>query len=476
MNSIPEISYRPLDEQIVHAVRLHPVTSLIASVAGIAFGAIALSYSATAFPILISSAVLVSSGIMLLAFGFEYKRALFPQQHEKEEHLFLERDFGDSVASLSYLENSHIPLLDIETRDPRRRGELMAELLREPFLEFHDRYLNHLPLALRLLVGPFWDDPLKKLEANIKAHEVRYEHDKLEELKGIHSKINEIIAEENRVYFVKRDLFSLDDVKAFITFADFNKGIGAIACSTSIRKNELIRTLDWFPFGVMGKLTLLKVYPTTHGDPSKPQRVASLTIPPGTAGLSMANENLVITLNEATTMESKRNIQKGTPQFLLTRELVENCKSLSEVKAYIKLNPPAASHILTVLDRKGNGSILQMLPTESDEVFTERKFNPDLGFVHTTNHFFGLDEKPIPSSSSSNSSFKRYQMMESALKSNHAALEVLKSVNQKYTIHSTVFTFENDGDLRLSLNFDNLYAAAGGQYEEINLSKLLRKE
>jgi hypothetical protein len=256
----------------------------------------------------------------------------------------------------------------------------------------------------------------------------------------------------------------MDDLKAFLALCDVYKGIG---CSAALRMNdsgefEFIRNLDWEPFNKLGNHTLGLMTSTGHEDLSKPQHVFSISFTPGILGLSMVNDKgLIITLNEATKMQTKRENANagGIPQFILVRQLIENCTTLDEVETYLQTDQPATSHILSIMDRDGNFGIFEMLPNKgpfSNDLYHLRK--PKSNMVHVSNHFLDDNDRPINGSEGFDCSFTRFLDMDFALSYNKSALDIARSTNVHDSIQTLIFSRKGE-DLSLKLNWANGYSA-----------------
>jgi predicted choloylglycine hydrolase len=391
--------------------------------------------------------LLLISILIYAAWFFEYKRLIFPRFVDKQKHIY---------TGLRY--QGDVPILILKTADPKEKGRLLGQHTAAQFIELWDRYIQFIPYAMQYITGRFTPHPLVIIKEEIERLQLYFPGYLIAEMEGYLEEVHKI-----------RKMFSLEDFKIFYAFADIYKGLGG--CGAAVRPFELMRNLDWYSMGVLGDTTLLTVTPVRQLRSGGPKKTVSITFPPCLLGLSMANDSgFAVTLNEATKMHSKRNHPGGYPEFLLLREIAEHSTTVAEAIAFIDKHPPASSHILAMMDKGGDGAIVQMLPTGSSELYTVRRLKD--AYIHATNHFIDPSGRMVPGSEAINSSLPRYQSMEKALEEQKRGREVLAAGNCFVTMQTMIFSHLNDQFI-LDFNYDN-YAAGkkGNPLSRINLTTL----
>lgn len=372
-------------------------------------------------------------------------------------------DNGHIIAEISYLED--LPILTFYTSDPILKAQAQAKLTAKYMIELYNAFMQFLPLVSGIKTKEFKWDPIKFVGEEIRRRQLNFEYVDTE-LHYMLIEFNAYIVEQNKTAYsgLGLKLFTMDDLKAFLALCDVYKGIG---CSAALRMNdsyeyEFIRNLDWEPFNKLANHTLGLMTSTGHEDRSKPQHVFSITFTPGILGLSMVNDKgLIITLNEATKMQTKRENANpnAIPQFILVRQLIENCTTLGEVETYLQTHQPATSHILSIMDREGNFGIFEMLPNKgpfANDLYHLRK--PKSNMVHVSNHFLDDNDSPINGSEGFDCSFIRFLDMDFALSYNKSALDIARSTNVHDSIQTLIFSRKGE-DLKLKLNWANGYSA-----------------
>lgn len=433
---------------------------------GILLGSFAFLVSGIAalrFDFSIGYALLLIAVLLFLAW-MGVKRLTSKRLVNKQKHNFIEEEYsanGRICSKLHY--KGDLPLLIIYTTDPLEKGRLLGKHTGGSFLKLYDQYIRYLPIAMRFVSGNYLRNPLNFIQSEIERLQLHLPDFLLAEMKGYLEEVNKMRS--------SRKPISLEEFKALYVFGDIYKGFGA--CSVAVKPFELMRNLDWYSMGVLGDTTLLLFYPVRQPKADGPKKVLSITFPPCMLGLSMANDKgLVVTLNETTRMESKRNFCGGYPQFLLLRELVEHSSSVAEAISFISRHPPAASHLLAMMDKNGEGAIVQMLPTGSEELFSVRPL--EKSFVLATNHYVDKAGNLIPGSEAIASSLPRYLSMERALMEGRSSKEVLAAANCAVTMQAMVFTHRND-QFSLDFNYDNFRAGSiDNSLTRLNLTEMFK--
>ena len=434
--------------------------------------------------------------------------------HTKKQHQSIFKNNsasldGTKIATMSHIDG--LPVFASYTTDRKLQAESMALMTMQQFFDFFDNYLQFLPNVLNDL----------NEKNNIKAHPITHVRNEFrnrqlntsyvdKELYVLHGIIMDEVERARRgesnfnvPTFLLENNLELTDVLAMLVFADVYKGIDG--CSAAVREvnygandkrgTQLIRNLDWASLGVLGSNTFAKLLPTRYfqKNPDKPQAIFSITVTPGIMDLSIANDKgLVITLNEVCTMESKRenSSRYAIPQFILIREIAENCSTINEVLAYIDRRQPATSHILSVMDASGNGGILEMLSTDENYKYRPYKFrsledsdeyvgrasrDADKDFrsdkarakqknygkhVVATNDFRNTSNEQIEGSSVWDCSEPRYQNLTKALNEQRSSKDAARACVSSDTVQSMRFTSLNNAEeLKVTVTWGNNYAA-----------------
>lgn len=389
---------------------------------------------------------------------------------------------GDVIAELHYL--YHLPILTFYTADPILKAQAQAKLTARYMIDLYDSFIQFLPLAANVKSGEFKVDPIKFVGVEIRRRKLNFDYVEVE-LHYMLIEFNAYILELNKKAYsgLTHRTFTMDDLKAFLALCDVYKGIGCSAAlrTTADKEFEFIRNLDWEPLNRLGDHTLGVMSYTGHGDLNKPQMVFSIGFTPGILGLSVVNDKgLIITLNEATKMKTKRENAKpnAIPQFILARQLIENCVTLEDVEKYLVDHQPATSHILSVMDAYGNYGVFEMLPNVgpfSNDLYHLRR--PQFGRLHVSNHFLDDNDNPLKGSEGFDCSFERFKNMGNALSNHEDALRVASSTNVHDSIQTLIFKRQAD-ILKMSLNWSNSYSATAInsitgklQYTDINLTE-----
>jgi hypothetical protein len=370
----------------------------------------------------------------------------------------LRNNKGQIIAEITDIDQ--FPVLKLYTDDPILKAQAQAKLTANYFVDFYIHYVQFLTVAARAGSGKYFTDPVTFVADEIRRRRLDFSFIELE-LFYLLIEFNQEIAKYNESHSWSSSIkeFSMDDLMALVALCDIYKGIG---CSAAVRRyysegkmtEELIRNLDWEPLKALGSHTFGILSPIRPVGPDKPSCVFSISFTPGILGLSMMNNvGLVVTLNEATTMETMRvNPAPGAiPQFILVRMILENCCSVAEVEAFLKKYQPASSHILTVTDAYGKAGVFEMLPNvgpNSHKLFhfhpleSEATLNP--ATLHVTNHFVheGLG---ILGSEGFPCSFDRYGRMAEALNEGAAPFDVAASAQDDSTVHTMVVVRDREG-------------------------------
>lgn len=398
---------------------------------------------------------------------------------------------GDLVARLMH--HQGIPVFECYTNNVALKATAQGTLTAKAMIKFYLEYIQYLPIGARINTGTYFTDPNTWTTAEIKRRELDFSFIETE-LHYMLKAFNQEIARHNltAISGLQLPFFSMNDMQVLISLCDVYKGM---ACSAATYHddgaNYLVRNLDWTSLCVLGSNTLATITHTKNTDTNKPQAVFSLGFTPGVLGLSMANDKgLVITLNEATKHDTKReNTEKNAiPQFILVRQLIENCTTIAEAKAYLKTHQPATSHILTMMDKEGSHGVFEMLPNKGDyadalfhfrgvdihdhniasQVDSPEKKYQNIQVV--SNHFLDKTANPIYGSEGFDCSFTRYNNMKAALMNEKSAIEVAQSSSVSDTVHTLIFKAHEE-KLSVLINIANAYSAqALDENEKLNYS------
>lgn len=389
---------------------------------------------------------------------------------------------GKEVARLELIDS--LPVLSITEQDAYKQGVILADILYEEMFELYNRYYKHLPSLIKWL--HFGKSNIHDIDQYINQQMLTINFkfpDKFDLLlSGFVKRLNKWVETHNESHFIQQPLFTIDIAKKLICLPDIFK---LSACSAAVRQmsptqTELIRNLDWPALGVMDKHTIFILEKLHQPSSDKPKAIASITFTPGFLGLSMANNHgLVITMNEATRQETKRHHSQGIPQLILIKEIVSNCSTIQEVRDFLNDNPPATSHILTVMDKNGEGAVFQLLPPNSDKLFTVRVMDSE--HIVATNHFLNELGEPIPGTESWPDTIERFIKANEDLLDSLSSFQVLNNVGSPFSIHSMVFTQDHSNKSlfpQLSLQFKkgSTYSACHKKnIHKVNLNTLFSK-
>ncbi len=399
----------------------------------------------------IAITLLLVAGLLIFSLVREYKRFFTLQMCDKQKHTFTEQQTSQS--RLWY--EGDLPILMIGTADPKEKGRLLGQHTGVNFLSLWDRYFLFITYAMRYIRRDYFSNPLAFIRKEMERLQLQMPPFLLAEMEGFLEAL--------------KKPFPLDDLKAMFVFGDIYKGLSG--CSAAVRPFELMRNFDWYSMGLLGESTLLILCPVRQPRQGGPKKVLSITFPPCLFSPSLANDSgFVVIINEATKMATKRNISGGYPQLLLLRELAEHCTTVEEALDFISRHPPAASHLVAMMDKTGDGAVVQMLPTGSEELFTVRRLTDS--FILMTNHYLDDNGNMIRGSEAIASSEPRFLAMEKALMEHKPPREVLAAANCLVTMHSMIFRHQ-EGQFLLDFNYDNFYAGSiNNKFTSLNLTKL----
>lgn len=419
--------------------------------------------------------------------------------------------FDDGIHGASLKHIDHFPILEIYTNDAAKKSEAQIKLTAKYLMRFYLQYIQFLPVAARIKSRKFNIDAKEFTNDEIKRRQLDTSYID-DELHYILKEYNAYVANYNHTapLYLKINYFTLDDLKGLIALCDVYKGIGcSAAVTTEVDQagNEvhcLIRNLDWLSLQCLGNHTLGFITRTPHTDPKRPRAVFSLGFSIGILGLSLVNDKgLVIAINEATKMDTKRENPKANciPQFILIRQIAENCTTIAEVKRYLDAHEPATSHILTVMDREGSSGVFEILPNKGDfanhlyrfrgldksvhKTNQKNKMVPTYSYLrsqHVANHFLDKKLLPILGSEGFACSFNRYFNMQNAIDRGAPPIKIAQSTSGHDSVHTIIVTHENN-QVVAKINWANSFSAQAVDseknrqlnYSTINLTDIFEK-
>jgi hypothetical protein len=458
-------------------IRLHPGSTFLTFFAGL--------------PLIVPS--------IIAGYGLfdEFKRVFKPNKFKSESIFSNEEYFENNKLIAKLTHRNGFPSIDIYTSDPYLSAKAQAHLMAKHYSEFYLmywRYLTKLPL---LISGPWWGMPENYINQEVKRRQFDFsliEEERHQILK--HS--NSHIAAYNKAKllpFLRMPPITEKSFNAMLAMVDVYKksfGCSAVVLNDSrINEKILLRNLDW-PILDCAEYSIGTFKPTGHLDQDKPQWVFSLGLTPGILGISMCNDKgLVITLNEATKMHSKReNIQaRAQPEVVLIRKVVENCVTIDDIKLFFQKNQPTTSHILTAMTKDGGG-IFEMLPTgeNQNEIFNFRPLktiNEDVQAVHATNFFLDNHDEAIPESGTAES-ILRYKNVGEKINeyvNSHqpGVSSIISCASRNMSIQSMIFNSSNEA-LTASINIANTHSPCAinseskdVNYTELNLTEIFKE-
>lgn len=398
---------------------------------------------------MISLAFMALAAVPLVALIKEYYRILhiFSVNDLSKKHYDVSNVVIDNELIIELDYQDHTPICKVHSTDPYKVGLGFAKLMPRQSLDILEGFYELLPTTLQLLYIPtqsrvanihrFIEDCYQSLTPNFPPY---YEA----QIRGFLKGINEFIDQENQKWMIQKKHYTEADIKKLICLPDICAMLG---CSAIIKRKateqsiELLRTLDWPSLG-KDSSTIVCLTRVANKHPDRPSATASLTLPPGIIGLSMANDkNLCLTINEAGNMKTVRREQNGIPEILFTRELARNCASIADVIAYLEQHQPLSSHNLTIIDGQGNGAVIQILPIGTKERYSVRPLTEDALVV--TNHHEVAGEK-VPFSESWPDSTHRYDALLDALEQGKKGWSLLGTVNERVTMHSLRFKLQGE--------------------------------
>jgi len=464
-------------EETKYFIRMFPLGSLLVYFLMIIMVIIFLRFfQVCALSYIIIIILIVNATTILYFYINEYKRLFFGNNPYKTV-----------VSPGKYVKFINgIPVIDVIYDSPIIRSQILCDTVGKQFLDFYDQYIQFLYYNIKYItilslirngkrqnnkinngaiilidiIITIFSNPINNILSEIKEKNIKFPKYYDSMIKEFILQINLIIDDENKKRFFKRKYFSYDEIKALLCVGDIYKEIG---CSAAIRKitrfnkhdyannkgtitYEFIRNLDWFSAGVLGNNSIVIDIKLDNTDDKKPKYMRCFTFIPGIFGLTYINDKgLIISINEVTRMDTKRNNFYSNitfPQFVLLEEIARNCVTLDNVRSFIKFNQPTSSHILTVLDADNKGAIFEMLPLNCNDIYKERPLEILNDYVHVTNDFKDENGNPILESMGFPCSIDRYNKMKTALDVSLHRYDVAKSCQMHDTVQTIYFTRE----------------------------------
>lgn len=409
-----------------------------------------------------------------------YKKPTIEKPRFKEQEIRIDNNL---VAELNYVDG--LPVCTLHTTDPYLAGRGVALLMPGQIIETLDRFYELLPSTMQLLhlgTSSFKWDIDKFIESEIKHLKPKIPDHIQKHIEGLVMEMQQWVEKDNKRWVYQRPIPTVEDLTKFILIPDICKMLGCSAVIKRDGKNsEIWRNLDWPSLGVIHQQSMLLITKLKQLSADKPTATASVTFTPGIAGLSLTNDKgLTLTINEATTMRTKRHNHGGTPEILHTREIVRNCTTLKEVEEFLLSSKPLTSHILTVMDASGQGAIFQILPPKSEAPFTKRALEETDEHIKVTNHHINVKGDVIDGSVSWPDSMKRFAQLEDALDKELRGFKTLRNAQQRATTHSVIFTnrHNSEGSLvqEVRLRAHNAFSASiEVPFKHVNVSDAFNK-
>lgn len=357
---------------------------------------------------------------------------------------------GNILVELKYQE--HLPILwfNSSVTDPKERGRLEGLLLGEDILNICRLGIQPIMTYLAWEKGAkgqiHLEDCMQTL--NIPPH-IQHEFD------GICEGFKERFPNHNKITSLDPEKF----IKSVHILSDAFKAVGtSFACSIIAcynEKNELMigRNFDWPSMGYIGQRQLVKQY--TVGD----KRINLMTFPGYVGAITAWNsEGLVVIVNEL----GRISLGRGTPYCLITKRLIEECKSVEEAKKLIQImhaeSPCASSVTIMIADQK-NASLVQFY-AEDLHHYHIRDLKPNQPPFIVTNHYEDQDGNVIEKSICEPNSVKREMRMKKACSENssQSAMNVIEAALKAAGVPATIGTFTLDPSKNVKITFDNFNA------------------
>lgn len=473
-------------QQIKNTVKTEPKWSLIWSLSSIACSIVMAKYMPKTF--YCSIAIGSLGGLHLAAFALEYRRVLpfkpFNSHNPLKPYAKAKPSFRKSVhfapapntnvilAELAYHQDT--PFLKIFTNDPKMQGEAISNIMYYQIGDIFPRYYNLIYPILRkvhiishIALGrkhPYADGFQQYLKKQCAEINFSYPKEKELEIAAIVKTINSKIQARNAKYIVQHEEMTVAQIKLLMQVPDLFK---LLACSTGVRKTafgqELLTNFDYESLGMTEKHTIVIIKPTSNINSyplqNTPNAYMSFSLTPGLIHRCVVNaQNLVIVMNDATSMSSKRHNSHGYPQLVLIEMLIQNCSTIAEIENFLQIYQPATSHLLIVMD-KTNSAVFQILPNDgTSTLFNVRRMQGE--YLSVTNHFIDTDGKFVKDSQSWLTSAARFETMEQGFQQNKAGFDILHDVQCAQTIHSLIFNYDKVNDLlTVQFKWKNTYAA-----------------
>jgi predicted choloylglycine hydrolase len=170
-------------------------------------------------------------------------------------------------------------------------------------------------------------------------------------------------------------------------------------------KMRIGRNFDFPSMEILGGLNCIQVRKPNTG---KHYATVVLAVT-GTIGVAsgMNEHGLCVTVNEVGVCYKQRK----TPYTILTRHILETCKTVQDAEEYVKKNHPSSSFTMTVAD-PNTAKAFQFYPEKgkNESGYTTREPNKE-GMMVVTNHFFDAKGEIIKESLRAQTSLIRFQEM-----------------------------------------------------------------
>lgn len=356
---------------------------------------------------------------------------------------------GNILVELRYQE--HLPILcfNSSVTDPKERGRLEGLLLGEDILNICRLGIQPIMTYLEWEKGAKGQKHLQNCMKTLNIPlSIQHEFD------GICAGFKEWITSHKKSTSLDTEKF----IKTVHILSDAFKAVGtSFACSIIAcynEKNELMigRNFDWPSMGYIGKRQLVRQY--TVGD----KRINMLTFPGYVGAITAWNsEGFVVIVNEL----GRISLGQGTPYCLITKRLIEECKSVEEAKKLIQemqQESPCASSVSIMIADQKNASLVQFYPEDSQN-YLIRDLSPNQSFI-VTNHYEDQEGRVIEKSICEPNSITRCFRMKKVYLENSSqpSINVIEAALKAAGVPATIGTFTLDQAKNVKITFDNFNA------------------
>ncbi|MDR3625068.1 MAG: C45 family autoproteolytic acyltransferase/hydrolase [Chlamydiales bacterium] len=472
--------------RVHHWLYDHPTTRKVAEVAAytIGVGVIAAAAFATS-PLMITGIAI--GGALIIGITYVASRilnCLVPMRHDMKDHAFspekLERN-GKLLGELYY--DGEVPILRIDSEDPYESGYTQGYLLRDALASLY----RNIELCLFTLAREKRPSKIGKILDVVKS---KIPEKFLLELQGLVDGYNSrkgllesTITLEDLLYLqLMPDRMYFNPSKVNATEKEKEEAnplfsTQAVACTlTALYDKDNVplfaRTLDWFSFGNLGRLSLV----ISRINSATRIRVAEVSVPGFIGSLTGINSSGLSVAMNVTPYEKGITTIEGIPAAFYNRMILENCHTFDQAEKFIASQKPMGPYHLSVSDQAKAGTFSMYQKEDWTNAWSQDRHNnhrlrllTKQDVLITTNCSCNPEKHDMFNGKYRKSLIKDYLERNSQIQDPKEILSHTQSipwVNNPFTTHGVIM-----GSKTLEVAFDNAWSG-DRDLHPVDLAKL----